>query len=223
VPSVRPVAAKEVLVLAEVIDTWFHTLSAAPVILARFDTVTDDRTKYAVPVSVLDTDAEPDDLIVAAVNVTVGAIVSLVIVVEEAELADGPVFPATSDTPFIDKRGWIVPSEQADTVTVYDEPEPDTAKEQPADPAFAKSPSAKPETAASNVSEYAIDDALLGEETDEVNDDTDGAVVSIVTVVEADDDETLPAGSVCLAVTVQVPSVKAEMLQLDGAEIGPAV
>jgi hypothetical protein len=73
VPSERPVAAKEVLVLAEVIDTWFHTLSAAPVILARFDTVTDDRTKYAVPVSELDTDAEPDDLIVAAVIVTVGA------------------------------------------------------------------------------------------------------------------------------------------------------
>jgi hypothetical protein len=67
---------------------------------------------------------------------------------------------------------------------VYDEPEPDTAKEQPvAVPAFAKSPPAppaKPETAASNVSEYAIDDALLGEETAEVNDDTDGAVVSIV-------------------------------------------
>jgi hypothetical protein len=115
---VRPVAAKEVLVLAEVIDTWFHTLSAAPVILARFDTVTDDRTRYAVPISVLDTDAEPDDLIVAAVNVTVGAPVSLVIVVVATELADGPVFPAASDTPFIDKLGWIVPSCGHDTVTV---------------------------------------------------------------------------------------------------------
>jgi hypothetical protein len=77
-----------------------------------------------------------------------------------------------------------VPSEQADTVTVYDEPEPDTAKEQPvAVPAFAKSPPAppaKPETVASNVSEYSIDEALLGDDTAEVNDDTDGAVVSIV-------------------------------------------
>lgn len=104
-PSVRPVAAKEVLVLAEVIDTWFHTLSAAPVILARFDTVTDDRTKYAVPVSELDTDAEADDLIVAAVNVTVGATVSFVIVVVATEFAAGPLFPAVSDTPSAAKRG----------------------------------------------------------------------------------------------------------------------
>jgi hypothetical protein len=120
-----------------------------------------------------------------------------------------------------------VPSEHADTVTVYDEPEPDTAKEQPvAVPAFAKSPPAppaKPETAASNVSEYAIDDALLGEETAEVNDDTDGAVVSIVTVSPADATETFPAESVWVAVIVHVPSVKDEILQLDGAEIGPAV
>lgn len=91
--------------LAEVIDTWFHTLSAAPVILARFDTVTDDRTKYAVPVSELDTDAEADDLIVAAVNVTVGATVSFVIVVVATEFAAGPLFPAVSDTPIAAKRG----------------------------------------------------------------------------------------------------------------------
>ncbi len=131
-------------------------MSAAPVILARFDTDTDDRTRYAVPVSELDTDAEPDDLIVAAVNVTVGATVSLVIVVVATESAAGPLFPAVSDTPSAVKRGWIVPSGQV-AVTVYDEPEPDTAKEQPvAVPEFAKSPPAppaKPETVASNTNE----------------------------------------------------------------------
>jgi hypothetical protein len=63
------------------------------VILARFDTDTDDRTRYAVPVSVLDTDAEPDDLIVAAVNVMVGADTSITTVVPDD--ADD-VLPATS-------------------------------------------------------------------------------------------------------------------------------
>jgi len=158
------------------------------VILARFDTDTDDRTRYAVPVSELETDAEADDLIVAVVNVTVGAKVSLVIVVVASESAEGPSFAAPSATEPASKRGWIVPSVQADTVTVYDEPEPDTANEQPvAPPAFVKSPPTRPDTDSSNDNEYAVDVALLGDEAADVKDETEGGVRSTQAVKAAED------------------------------------
>jgi hypothetical protein len=53
VPLVRPEILIEVAVFAEVMDAEFQDASAALVMLARFETVTDVFTKYAVPTSVL--------------------------------------------------------------------------------------------------------------------------------------------------------------------------
>jgi hypothetical protein len=53
VPSARPVTASAKLELIVEIETEFHMLSAALVILPTSDTVTEELTKYAVPVSVL--------------------------------------------------------------------------------------------------------------------------------------------------------------------------
>jgi hypothetical protein len=53
VPSARPVTASATLELIVEIGTEFHMLSAALVILPTSDTVTEELTKYAVPVSVL--------------------------------------------------------------------------------------------------------------------------------------------------------------------------
>lgn len=52
-PSDRPVPTIDVFVFAAVTDAEFHDASAAPVMLASLDTVTDDNTRYTVPVSVL--------------------------------------------------------------------------------------------------------------------------------------------------------------------------
>ncbi|MBU3704772.1 MAG: hypothetical protein FGM42_10460 [Ilumatobacteraceae bacterium] len=122
-------------------------------ILARLDTVTDDRTKYAVPVSELDTEAETDDLIVAAVRVTVGAAVSRVIVAVASDCELGPVFPTKSVAPPAAKRGVIVPAPQFVTVTVRDTPvSVPGAKEQfDAVPAFEKSSQVTPVTLSENV------------------------------------------------------------------------
>jgi len=53
VPSARPATASAKLELIVEIETEFHMLSAALVILPTSDTVTEELTKYAVPVSVL--------------------------------------------------------------------------------------------------------------------------------------------------------------------------
>jgi hypothetical protein len=53
VPSARPATASAKLELIVEIETEFHMLSAALVILPTSDTVTEEFTKYAVPVSVL--------------------------------------------------------------------------------------------------------------------------------------------------------------------------
>ena len=45
VPSSSPVAARFVLVAADVMVTWFHNEPAAPVMLARFVTLTEVFTK----------------------------------------------------------------------------------------------------------------------------------------------------------------------------------
>lgn len=76
VPSERPAALRDVAVLADEIVTWFHDASAAPVMFASVFTVTEVFTKYAVPVSVLCTVADPVFASVAVVNVTVGAVES---------------------------------------------------------------------------------------------------------------------------------------------------
>jgi hypothetical protein len=70
------VAARLVLVEAELMATLFHWLSAAPVMLARLLTETVVLTRYAVPVSVLCTTALPEVVIVAVVTLAIGAVVS---------------------------------------------------------------------------------------------------------------------------------------------------
>ena len=72
---------------AEIV-TWFHEASAALVMLALFVTVTVVFTKYAVPVSVLLTVAEPELPIVAVVSVTVGAVESEAAMVTVTDLGD---------------------------------------------------------------------------------------------------------------------------------------
>lgn len=82
-PSERPVPTIDVFVFAAVTDAEFHDASAAPVMLASLDTVTDDNTKYTVPVSVLWAVADDALRIVAVVADAVGAEVSIVIVLAE--------------------------------------------------------------------------------------------------------------------------------------------
>jgi len=72
-----PEAARPVLVLAAAMDTEFHRLSAADVMLATVVTVSVLSTRYAVPVSVLCTTAEPVLTNLPFVSVAVGAVVSL--------------------------------------------------------------------------------------------------------------------------------------------------
>jgi len=78
-PSISPVALKDVAVLMLEIVTLFHVLSAAPVMLARLETDTVDFTRYAVPVSVLWTDAVPEGDIEVVVTLAVGAVTSVTI------------------------------------------------------------------------------------------------------------------------------------------------
>lgn len=75
-PSANPAALNDVGVSAAEIVTEFHAESVALVMLALVDTVTDVFTRYAVPVSVLCTVADPAARIVAEVRVTVGAVES---------------------------------------------------------------------------------------------------------------------------------------------------
>jgi len=82
-PSERPVPTIDVFVFAAVTDAEFHDASAAPVMLASLDTVTDDNTRYTVPVSVLRAVADDALLIVAEVADAVGAVASIVIEIAE--------------------------------------------------------------------------------------------------------------------------------------------
>ena len=152
-------------------------------------------------VSVYSIDAElVGDDSVEANPVTVGAVVSRVIVSVAVAADAGPVLPAASVPPSAANCGMIVPAEQPDTVTVYDEPLPDTANEQPvAVPVLLKSPVATPVTTFENEIVYSIDEALVGVVCADVNPMTVGAVVSRVIVsvaVAADAGPVLPAVSV---------------------------
>jgi len=102
----------------------------------------------------------------------------MVVVAVDAD--DGPVLPAKSLAPPDANRGMIVPVEQPDTVTVRDDPEsaPGANVQPVAVPVFVKSPAATPVTDSENVIVYATDDALVGDDTDDKNDDTDGRRVS---------------------------------------------
>ena len=63
--------------------TLFDMLSAVLEMLARLLTVTSVLTRYAVPVSVLCTTAKPEDVMVAGITLTVGAVVSGAVVLTE--------------------------------------------------------------------------------------------------------------------------------------------
>ena len=95
----------------------------------------------------------------------------------------GPVFPAVSVAPLAANRGITVPAPQPDTVTVRDEPEsvPGANEHPDAVPALLKSPDATPVTFSENVNVYVNDEAFVGDDCADENDDTDGPLVSIVT------------------------------------------
>jgi hypothetical protein len=96
------------------------------------------------PVTVNVTDAV--DAVVGAVNVSVGAAASRVIVVVALEFEAGPVLPTESAICPAFSRGMIVPDEHDDTVIVSVVPDDALGEnEQPvAVPAFSKSPAATP-------------------------------------------------------------------------------
>ena len=73
VPGVKPLAGISVLVFADSIVTLFHVLSDALVISVTLSTETLVFTIYAVPVSVLLTDAFSEIVIVADVTLAVGS------------------------------------------------------------------------------------------------------------------------------------------------------
>ncbi len=75
----------------------FHALSAALVMLATFDTATDELTKYAVPVSVLCTFTEPELPFVWVATMAVGADVSIVIEELTTVTREFHLFPALSE------------------------------------------------------------------------------------------------------------------------------
>ena len=81
-----------------------------------------------------------------------------------------------------------------------------TPNEQVAVPAFSKSLPANPDTAASIDNVNATDAELVGDDTTDENDDTDGAVVSIVTNSDVDVDDVFPAASRSVAAIDHVPS-----------------
>jgi len=83
-----------------------------------------------------------------------------------------------------------------------------TPNEQVAVPAFSKSLPANPDTAASIDNVNATDAELVGDDTADENDDTDGAVVSIVTNSDVDIDDVFPAASRSVAAIDHVPSDK---------------
>ena len=103
-----------------------------------------------VTVNVIVADVE---VAATAANVTVGAVVSRVIVVVAVAADDGPVLLAESEAPLITNCGVTVPAEHDDTVTVRDEPEsvPGAKTQLVAVPVFVKSPAATPVTDSLNV------------------------------------------------------------------------
>ena len=113
----------------------------------------------------------------------VGATVSTVIVVADVASLDGPVLPAVSIAPEATNLGITVPSLQPETVTVRVVPEvsvPGVNAQPVAVPVFAKSPDATPVTASPNVIVYVNDDAFVGVVCADVNEETDGPVVSMM-------------------------------------------
>lgn len=174
-------AARDTSVFAALIVAEFQRFPAAPVMLATFVTFTVDLTRYAVPVSVLLTVTLWAGLIVSEPRVTVGGVTSWTVIVVLAVAATaGPWLLDVSTAPFAAKTGMTVPGSHPVTVTVLDEPEsvPGLKAQPEAVPELEKSPDVTPVTGSENVSEYVNDVAEVGEDCDEVNDETVGGVRS---------------------------------------------
>ena len=94
-----------------------------------------------------------------------------------------------------------MPSPHDDTVTVRVVPEsvPGANTQPEAEPAFEKSPAATPVTDSENVNVNETDEAFVGVDCAEANDDTEGFAVSMVTEMEEEAVDVLPAVSVCAA------------------------
>jgi hypothetical protein len=115
------------------IGTEFHILPAAFVMLVTSETVMEELTKYAVPVSVLLTFTEPELPFVWVVTVAVGADVSIVIDALVTVALGFHLLPALSEMMFL-ITGYklksafpvtpieIVPSEVHTTVNVIEVP-----------------------------------------------------------------------------------------------------
>lgn len=142
----------------ESIVEMFVNVKSVPTLVDNVEHVT---ASLPVTVKLIDTDV---DVAAEAANVTVGAVVSRVIVVDAVAADTGPALPAASLAPLAANRGVTVPSPQPDTVTVRDDPESvPGANEQPdAVPVFVKSPAATPVTDSENVKVYVNDDTFVG-------------------------------------------------------------
>ena len=125
--SMTPQTKRGLIVPAEQPDTvrvWVvpepDTANAQPVAVPRLlKSPPDTKVTLSENVSVYSTDETFVGVAWVVVNpVTLGAVVSRVMVVVAVAADDGPVLPAVSVAPFTVNRGMIVPSEQPDTVTV---------------------------------------------------------------------------------------------------------
>jgi hypothetical protein len=119
-------------------------IADSPAVSTKSADVRVEQSSASSPVTVKFTDVV--DAVVGAVNVSVGAVASRVIVVVAFEFDAGPVLPTESAICPAFSRGMIVPDEHDDTV--IENVVPDEAlgeNEQPAAvPAFSKSPPATP-------------------------------------------------------------------------------
>ena len=146
---------------------------------------------------------------------TVGAVTSRVIVVVAVAAGAGPVLPAASEAPADANTGMIVPPVVHVTVTVREAPESVSgAKVQVAVPLLEKSPIATPVTFSENVSAYVMLDAFVGDEAADVNDETVGAVVSMM-IALAPSMLLAPDGTVVDVIVLPAVSATVPIVKLD--------
>lgn len=126
--------------------TATEVIDDRPAVRTKSAEVSVEQSSGSSPVTVNVTDAV--DAVVGAVNVSVGAVASRVMVVVALTFVAGPVLPTASVICPDFNRGMIVPDEHDDTVMVSVVPDDALGeKEHPvAVPAFSKSPLATPVT-----------------------------------------------------------------------------
>ena len=126
--------------------TATEVIDDRPAVRTKSAEVSVEQSSGSSPVTVNVTDAV--DAVVGAVNVSVGAVASRVIVVVALTFVAGPVLPTASVICPDFNRGMIVPDEHDDTVMVSVVPDDALGeKEHPvAVPAFSKSPPPTPVT-----------------------------------------------------------------------------